>query len=255
MMNITLSNPLSGEIQSLNLPMKCSLSTLQNLLYREIYPEAALGTLELRRVVSDVENDEVAQLMVMGESLTDQDPHEVTTLFDGMELIVFINPFLLKPSVFRKYIVEYCITKKRSWWIRTMDVFTVSFHHPTKMITEESNVVTSVDLLHDIDENRWAFYSTVDVTEANSWERAQIKPTAETKWFSSPIRCLAHAQERIPKNEDTFEQIKCIFREGTWDDLTHEDEDEDDQDREEAEAWGRAVDAREQWYEEHIRWQ
>jgi hypothetical protein len=253
MMNITLLNPLSGEIHEVQLPVGCEIYSLETLLYREIYPDSALGTIEIRRAITDNEDDEVLQLMIMGESLTDQDPNEVTLLFDGIQIIAFVNPFLLKPSVIRESCVNVHLKKTKKSVIRPMNVINVSFHHPTKMITEESNVITSVELLHDAKKHHWALYSTCKTGRGeSSWDLFEVYPTKETIWFSSLSECLVHTEERIPKHAEMFEQIERLFREAMQED---HDEEDDDWRREEDDAWGRAVDARERWYEDHIRWQ
>ena len=118
------------------------------------------------------------------------------------------------------------------------------------MSTGESNVVTAVDLLHNTKKHRWAFYSTCESGRGDSsWDLIQVYPTKKTVWFSSLAECLAHTEERIPKQADLFEQIERLFHEAMQEDeeWNHEDE--------EADAWGRAVDAREDWYENHVRWQ
>lgn len=246
MMNITLSNPLSDEIHEVQLPVGSDISTFETMLYHEVYPDVALGTLEIRRIVSDIQDDEVAQLMIMGESLTDQNPHEVTELFDGIELMVFVNPFLLRPSVYRECAMKVHTRKGINQISEIMTLINVAFHHPTKMITEESNVVSSVDLVYDGNRSRWASYYTF----GKKGDVYYIFPTEKTVWFSSLSKCLSHVEERIPKQADLFEQIERLFHEA----MQKNEEEWDDED-EEADAWGRAVDAREDWYENHFRWQ
>jgi hypothetical protein len=220
MMNIMIKS-MNGDLTTVVLPEGSPLPFFKTILYGNVFTEAPYGCLVLRRILPELEeDDEATQLMVMGESLTDQDPHEVSYLCDGMVLSAMIDTALLYPSVDR--------------W----------FHLDTG--SHENSWIRTLDLVHDVDEDRWALRSSF-VPQGHRFSKGQLLeyPVPGIRWYSHPTICLRNAPDRIPKDDTTLSSIQRIFDYEDWDsygpDSDHENDEFDDENEPDQE-----------WYEDNM---
>jgi hypothetical protein len=243
MMNIMIKS-MNGDLTTVALPQGATLPFFKTILYRDVLTDAPYGCLVLRRILPELEeDDEVSQLTAMGESLTDQDPHEVSCLCDDMFLSAFIDTTLLYPTVDRCFRLD--TGSRENSWIKTLDVYRVFYHSTVEMRTEESNVVSEIDLVHDIDEDRWALRSSF-VPEGYRFFRGELLeyPVPDIRWYSHPTICILNAPDRVPKDDTTLSAIQRIFDNEDWDtsaDSDYEDDEFDDENEPDHE-----------WYQENM---
>jgi hypothetical protein len=249
MMNIMIKT-LNGDLTTVVVPNEFDVPLFKTILYRDVLPTAPYGCLTLRRILAELEEDadETMQLMVMGESLTDHvsDPHEVAYLCDTMILSAFVDTTLLYPTVDRWFALD--VGSRTDSWMKTFDVYHVFYHSKVEMVTEESNVVSTVALVHDVDNDRWALRSSF-APEGYRYSKGQLLeyPSPDIRWYSHPTICLRNAPDRVPKDDATLSAIQRIFDQEDWNTQAPVDDDEDEFDD--------ADEPDHDWYEENMRWE
>lgn len=211
---------LSGDLLSFELHEGADALSLKTKLYQEI-PEAPWGSIVLRQDLPEWEEDidEIGQLMRMGETLTADvcDPSLVSQLFDGMIVLVLIDPSIIQPSVVKQN--PFYVQKRR--WVQTCDQYIIHFHSTVEMIEEDSNIITSVTVVHDTETNQWALASTFRALPTSADEEPLYRETPETEWRHAPSICLLDAPQRIPRDHDTLVMIQDIFDQELWEDESH----------------------------------
>lgn len=229
-MNITVFNPLSGETIIVALGQGASLPTFETLLYREVIPDAPLGCICYRRADGNrafEDASEEAQIMRLGE-LSEEDPDEVTVLFDGLEVIAFVDESILYPTIERNFHVLLIHSRN---WSKLLDSYTICFHHREKMVEVDSNLVSSLRVFYDIDEKQWALASTFAETPvyhrhqyyqtySDTGYNTPYCTTPSTQWFSSLSDCISHTTERTPKDSVLLDKCNDLFRRRAWNDST-----------------------------------
>jgi hypothetical protein len=216
-MNITVFNPLSGETTIVTLLQGASLSTFETLLYREVIPDAPIGCITYRRMDYAIDEgskeiQEEMQLLRLGDVYVNH-PDQVTVLFDGLEVIAFVDESVLFPFIEANFPVSLIHSKN---WVKLLDTYIICFHYRGgKMSKDDSNFVSSIDVFHDVDADQWAlatsFAKTHDLhcRSYYSGNGAPYTATPSTQWFSSLSECIAHSTERIPKDSALLEECNA----------------------------------------------
>lgn len=234
---------LNGDLLSIALPQGASVSLLKSQLHTVLL-EAPLGSLVLHHFLPEVDDaDEATQLMLMGEALTAdvRDHSFVSELFDEMVVVVLVDPTLIQPSVVKKSTIHaqagsYSGAQwvPRKGWIQTLDRYQIDFHHTTEMVEEDSNVLLSVCVVHNIDTDQWALASSFEPI-IEHWE-CTYRPTLRTQWCSEPSVCLLQVPERIPRNHQILAAVQHIFDYEEWEDEGFDWDEAPDHDQE-VEGW------------------
>jgi hypothetical protein len=194
-MNLTLTNPLSGSIHTLTLPKGSSIEFLEKILYSDLYPEAALHTLLLYEAAAD----------------PSEDPKKVTTLVDGMQLLVMVNPHRLIPRIKRLPSLVFFEDFADDRTFRRIHFIRVEFYD-SENPHADSDFITHEDLLFDRNHERWtthsSLFSSLSPTLLDSLPAEQWYPSASLAYASSPLR--------IPQTPSLLEDIQRRVDQEEW---------------------------------------
>ena len=209
MMNI-YAKLLNGDLLHIALPPHSSVSLLKSHLYAELL-NAPFGSIVLRHLLPEFEetDDEVSQLMRMGEALTADicDPSRVLHLVDDMTVLVLVDPTTIQPSILKED--DFLVQKRRG--IDQLDKYTIRFH-----CTDDGSLISSVSIVYDWCDDRWAIASTFRALPVAANEDPLYKCTAETKWYSEITDCLLDAPHNIPHDQDILSEIERQFDRQQW---------------------------------------
>lgn len=266
---------LTGEIIQLIRPADQEFDLIQ--LLDELYPhvpEIPYGSLALRRVLPDFEeldlHDDDALFRRMGETLLDKpsDPYEVTGLYDGIELVAVSDLSLLSVSISPNGSIVFADPENNSAYsvlcyqlnVHTRDPLFAHFHH---------DILLTVPFITDYQCTQFGLYQ--HVTKSRKHHQCYT-PTSHFQWFPSLSKCLLHASESIPRDQDSLLRSEHVLRFEQWynpalpwiqgphgwhQDLPEvQDQLDDDQDdpRDDYDYADDYDDERQQFYEDHIRW-
>lgn len=194
-MNITISNPLSGEHTRVMLPEDATWASLEDILYERVFPTAPLGCI-VYHCLSAVSAEKV--------------------LADGMRLIAFVDPSRVTVRVKTAGRMELLSPRK------LLDRFNVAFY-PHGRLPREAERLWTVCALYDPSTERWALWSEFDTSED---ARGHLRATEHTRWFPHLYLCLLTSTDRISKDPMVLGEVNRILVEQDWYDPRTENEED-----------------------------